>query len=108
MMAKEIRMSQINTTVGENNSLDITAHKETGEVSVIYYLDSSRIFRNEEGNSQAITSDKVKVSNLKFYVSKDGNIQPRVTIVMTVESTGQKPEQQAKINLQTTISSRAY
>ena len=71
------------------------------------------------GNTQLLTGKGLKVNNLKFYISpledpfipdfdpSTGN-QPRVTIVMTIQSVGTRPEQIATVFLQTTASSRYY
>lgn len=101
-MAREIRMSTINTSAG--NNLGITAYKVTGDESVIYSLSGDQILRNGE----AVTSSQIQVSQLKFYVNQDPNIQDRVTIMIAVQNIAQKPKQQVKINLQTTISLRDY
>jgi len=113
-IAKEIRMSTINSSSGYSGSeLKITAHKQSGDVEVSYRLQNNKIERGEGSlpDYQAITSDDVKVTNLMFYLN-DYNIivgpHPRVTVVIETEAIGDKPEQQAKINLQTTLSSRSY
>lgn len=103
MMSREIRMSKINSSHGYDDELDITAFKPSGSEDVIYQLRDGLILRN----SQPITSAKVVVSALDFYIRKNG-VQPNVTVAMTIETTGAKPEQKAKINLETTISSRDY
>lgn len=102
MMAREIRMSEINTAAGLQNSLDITAHKATGDEAILYSLSNYQIMRN----GQPITSDQVKINYLGFYVTK--NLQPRVTINLQVIAQGGKPSEQAQMNLQTTIVSRSY
>ena len=104
MMAKEIRMSTINSSGGENQTLDITAHKATGDESAVYALSGGQILRN----GQAITSGKIQVNQLKFYINKGSGAQDMATVVLTLEDKEQKIEEQAKINLETTISSRAY
>lgn len=103
LMAREIRMSTINTSERQSNILEITAYKSSGSEDVSYELSGGQILRN----SQAITSEKVKVSSLNFYIRKN-NIQPNVTITMTIETFGEKASQKSKINLETTISSRDY
>lgn len=59
-----------------------------------------------------VTNQQMKVSRLDFYISGLGtsespNLQPRVTIVLEAEGTSQRPGERAKLNLQTTVTSRA-
>lgn len=69
----------------------------------------------------AITPKGVGLTNLKFYVAPIdnpfyfdptsgyvSNVQPHVTVVMSLASVGGKAAEQASINLQTTATSRAY
>jgi len=103
-ISREIRMSEVKTGEGTFNSLDITAHKPTGDEDVSYKLSSDEITRNDI----SITSQNtVKITDLKFYVKKN-SVQPRVTIVIKAESKGEKQEQISKIHLQTTVVSREY
>ncbi|MCD6284112.1 prepilin-type N-terminal cleavage/methylation domain-containing protein [bacterium] len=103
-MSREIRMSEVKTGEGTFSSLDITAHKPTGDEDVSYKLSSDEITRNDI----SITSQNtVKITDLKFYVKKN-SVQPRVTIVIKAESKDGKQEQISKIHLQTTVVSREY
>ena len=100
-IAKEVRMSEIRSSDGGITVLDIT-HPENGDIT--YVFSGTQILRNTE----PINSDEVEVSG-SFYV--DGklagdNEQPRVTIIMKVSTTGVKIEEQAEINLQTTLTQR--
>ncbi len=102
-MAKEIRMSEINNsdTIGiGDTTLNIT--HPSGNIT--YTFTGTQILRN----SEPINSDEVNVGG-KFYIDgKTGgdDEQPRVTIVMKVETTGAKVEEQSEINLQTTLTQR--
>lgn len=100
-IAKEIRMSEFNASDGEASVLNIT-HPISG--NIIYTFTGTQILRN----SEPINSDEVNVGG-RFYV--DGKAagddeQPRVTIVIKVETTGAKVEERSKINLQTTLTQR--
>lgn len=97
-MSKEIRMSKINSPDGLSDSLNVTNSK--GE-AINYNFSDSQLLRGAE----ILNSNQIKATG-NFYVQKIG--QPKVTIAMTVENKAIKPEQRAKINLETTISSRAY
>lgn len=108
MMAKEIRMSHIKGTTTQN-SLDIEAVKPEGIEAISYTLSNGRIMRrDDQGNDRPITSSEINVSNLKFYVN--GIIDPPslITITMTLEGKGAKPEEKVKMNLQTTLSTRDF
>ena len=67
--------------------------------------------------TQYLTGKGLKVQNLAFYISPSTNpfipfavssSQPRVTIVMSIQSIGNKPDQIATSFVQTTVSSRYY
>ncbi len=101
-VAKEVRMSEIRTSDGASAILYIY-HSEQGDIT--YVFTGTQITRNGE----AISSDEVQVQGM-FYIdgreSGGDDEQPRVTIVMKAQTTGAKIEEQAEINLQTTLSQR--
>ena len=104
VMAKEIRMAENTSTVnGSYNTLTITNSKG---IDIVYSLDGTRIKRKIGGiNNTWITSDKIKVTNLNFFVNNwdlSAGPQPRITISMIVKSGD------SEINLQTTLSLRIY
>lgn len=97
-MAKEIRMSEING--GDTNSLDIT--RSNGD-AVHYLLSNGKLYQNDI----QVNSDEISVDG-GFYIvgiGEDG-LQPRVTIVFKVQGVGSRPEEQAFMNVQTTLSQR--
>lgn len=101
-IAKEIRMSKIRTSDGQNTVLNIS-HPINGDIT--YEFTGTAITRNDE----KINSDEVEVSG-KFLV--DGRTpgddeQVRVTIVMKVKAVGVKIEEKTDIGLQTTFSQRS-
>lgn len=104
-IAKEIRMSQINSVSATN--LDITRHDGT---NVVYTFDpvEKQIERNDGSISGPINSDEILVTG-SFYDlgigSGDGQ-QPRITIVIKVETSGLKTEEKAEIDIQTTLNPR--
>lgn len=73
-------------------------------------------------NWASITSRGVRVVSLNFYIAplvdpfklnaENGTYasdnQPRVTVVLSVEGVGVRPEEQTTVNLQTTVSNRIY
>lgn len=78
----------------------------TSDVKLVKYdMDSGRLRRTVEGVSDLITSDKIEITSLKFYIRN--NIiaeQPRLTISIKANPKGNsKP-----INVQTTISIKGY
>lgn len=104
-IAKEIRMSQINSVT--STTLNIT--RSDGE-SVSYFFNNAggRIERTDSSTSGPINSDEVSVTG-SFYgwgVGKGDKQQTRVTIVMKTQATGAKPEEQAEVDLQTTLCQR--
>ncbi len=105
-MVREIRMSKINTGEGETDTLNITNSK--GE-TIDYKFDLPGAFGRPAEllrGGVLLIPENIDIIG-KFYVKSD-DAQPRVTIVMKVKSKGGKPEEQAEINLQNTVSSRSY
>ena len=104
-IAKEIRMSEIRTIDGESSVLDFT-HPVNGDIR--YSFVDNQLVREDSTTTSPINSDDVRVSG-KFIVNgrtADDNEQPRVTIVIQLETTGSKVEEQAKIDIQTTLTQR--
>lgn len=104
-IAKEIRMSTINNSA--SNSLNIT--RPDGEV-VTYVFTGQTIDRLTANPSTTgpLNSNEVLISG-GFYttgIGLDDSQQPRVTIVMKIEATGEKKEQESEINIQTTLCPR--
>lgn len=116
MMMKEIRMSKImipaEDIVGERSNLQtldrLTVLKNTGETVIYSKNNDEQLIRQIESESLPINSDKVKVTNLKFYISSipplyiESDYYRRVTLVLRLES----KDGNASLNLQTTISPR--
>lgn len=102
-MAKEIRMSEIISSDGETTVLNVT---EPALGDITYRFTGNDL----ERNGDKINSDEVRVQGRFFIDGKTAgdDEQPRVAIVMKVETTGAKSEEKAEINLQTTLSSRKY
>ena len=100
-MAKEIRMSTINSSNGVLGSLAIT--RSDGD-PVDYTITSGKLFRNDK----QVNSDEVTITgffSIEGYGESDG-FQPKVTISIGVNDTSGKVEGRAKINIQTTLSQR--
>lgn len=102
-MTKEIRMSIIN-----NSTLTTLFLTRSDGQSVSYVFSGNKLERTSPSSSGPINSEEVSI-NGRFYVegigTGDGR-QPKVTIIMRAESTGQKVEEKAKIDVQTTLSQR--
>ncbi|MEX2052896.1 MAG: prepilin-type N-terminal cleavage/methylation domain-containing protein [Candidatus Paceibacterota bacterium] len=109
VMAKEIRVAQVNTadTVcpgTPSNTLNIT-HPVNGDI--IYSLSNGVIHRNVNGTDSILSSNTVEFTRVQFCISGAtffDDRQPRVTIIASVRST--KTQQQATIDFQTTLSQR--
>jgi len=113
MMMKEIRMSQIDLPEGEFSSQTLDSlsvvKNITGEkVTYTLDLDNEQLMRQAGSDYLPINSDKVRVTNLKFYISsipelyKESNYYRRVTFVLGLES----KDGNATLDLQTTVCSR--
>jgi len=100
-ISKEIRMGDFEAVDGESLTFSIE-HPVLGDLT--YGFNGTQILENNE----PINSDEVRVEG-RFFVdgeTDDDNEQPRVTIIMKVKTVGNKTEEQAEINLQTTIFQR--
>jgi len=107
IMSRELRMA---LTIYEDEANKCDAELDfinsNGE-SQRYNLSGEQLIKTVTGVSEEITSQKVKVSKLDFCVNDfvDEDIQPRINILMTIESA---KDPLVKISLQTTVSLRAY
>ena len=96
-ISKTARMAKFQTS--SDGSILNLQHPTKG--GVIYDLDSGRI----RENGIAITSGKIRIERFWFDVSgmtPDDNLQPKITVIIK----GKDLNNQAEINLQTTISQR--
>ena len=113
-IAKEIRMSEIKNLDGPSATLSIY-HLEHLDVEYKFTGNTGnpntewQITRKDVDGVATLNSDEVKVEGT-FYVDGKGvdEKQPRVTIIMKVRTTGDKVEERAEINLQTTLSQRDF
>jgi len=104
MISKEIRMmSEITTKDTVSTTLNF---KNSKEEDVVYNLSNGQLLRN----GKPITSSKVTVEELKFYVN-DWDItngpQPRITINMVMKISDSNLGG-TKMRLQTTLTGRIY
>lgn len=103
-IAKEIRMSTVNSNP---NIYTLKITRPNGE-SITYSFTGGAINRTSPSASGPINSPEVSVSG-RFYtlgIGTGDNQQPRVSIVMKVESTSAKVEEKSEINIQATLSPR--
>lgn len=98
-ISKEIRTSQIISSDGTTNTLQI---KNANGENVEYVFSNKQITRNGE----ILNSGNIKTDG-RFYIKKT-NSQPRATVIMVLNYKSDKPEESVKINLETTMSSRIY
>lgn len=102
-MAKEIRMSTINSSTF--GSLSLT--RPDGS-TVIYTISGGKIERTSSLSSGPISSDEVFVSGT-FYTEGIGpgdGLQPKLTIALEIESMGVRAEEKSEIHIQTTLCQR--
>ena len=111
MISKEIRMMSEITT--KNTASDTLVFKNSKDPvqNIVYSLSGGQLMRSVDGGIQyPITSSKVEVTDLTFYIN-DWNLttgpQPTVTVNMVMEiSDGAFGKASAR--LQTTLSGRIY
>jgi len=106
MMSREIRMAKsIDSNEADTFDSEIDFTNSDGD-SITYAYDINKDCLTR--NSSCITSDKVNVGNLIFYVNDFdliNNPQPRVTISMTIASTA---DTSVNMGFQTSISPKIY
>jgi len=105
-IAKEVRMSR-GPKIGVNGELEVDAVKAGNTVigPIKYELKDGQIHRGDT----EITSNNAEITDLKFLVNSiSGEYHPRITIFMKAKVDGSKPEENAEISLQTTVSLRSY
>ncbi len=108
-MAKEIRVSKIsgpdtNCPSSPATSLSIT-HPVNG--NIVYSLNGTSVQRTVGGTATTISSNTIEFTRLQFCISGTpigDQKQPRVTILASIRS--KKTQQQAGIDIQTTVSQR--
>lgn len=98
-LIKEIRMAKIKSADGESATLSI-GHPINGDIA--YNFDGTNLTRK----GIILNGSDVEVSG-KFYV-RVNDVWPKVTITMKVKSKSTKTEEQAEVNLQNSVSSRAF
>jgi len=115
-IAREIRMADVVTGEGGYEELDIINYKGE-EVKFKWFLDEAqkqlKVKRGDEPYN-SLTSEDVELTNLQFYVRKCTtaepiiDIQPRVTISMSLRSANPHYQEATETYLETTISTRIY
>ncbi len=85
--------------------------KDLDDQCQIFFLDSvsGQLMQTKGGVTLPLTSDKLKITSLKFFLSGESqtdNLQPRVTVFLEIKGKGQKIEEQPLMKIQTTISQR--
>ena len=110
-ISREIRMALTIYEDEEDKCDDELDFINSNGESQRYSLSGGQLIKTVTGVSEEITSQKVKVSELVFcvndFIDDDGDLQlqPRINILMTIESV---KDPLVKISLQTTVSLRAY
>ncbi|MBD3282227.1 MAG: prepilin-type N-terminal cleavage/methylation domain-containing protein [Candidatus Portnoybacteria bacterium] len=105
-IAKELRMSEINSV--SSNTLNIT-RSDGREVEYVFVDgDLERSLPSDPSSSGVINSDQVNIEGFFYGIGVGGGDgqQPRITIVLNISSTGGRIEEQAQIEIQTTLSPR--
>ena len=111
-IGKAIRMSEIQTSDGANQTSLVISHATKGTVTyTLVTVDSDKQVQEAAATTDYISSTNVTVDKLYFTVSGVGttapNTQPRVTIVLKVKSKSTVGSMyQVEVNFQTTVSQR--
>jgi hypothetical protein len=102
-MAKEVRMSVLNTNTNTNTSISIT---NSDNVSLNYAFSGGKLYRAD----RQISPDNIEITQGRFRVEQLVAPNPevvKITIVMAVRGRGTKIAEQTVLNLQTTVAQRA-
>jgi prepilin-type N-terminal cleavage/methylation domain-containing protein len=109
-MSRKIRMAKKDLTSGCNfeSVTDGIKFLNYEKEDQWFILEDGQIKEKKDGDPDftALTSDNFEVKNLSFGLSgrcQTDNLQPRVTIVMEIQTKEVEPQ---KLNIQTTISQR--
>ena len=102
-MTKEIRMSVISAVADSS----ISIIRSDGQI-VTYLFSGNKIERTSPSSDGPINSDEVLVNGRFFAtgIGKADGLQPKITIIMNVQSVGSRIEEQVSIDLETTLSQR--
>jgi len=112
-MTKEIRMSTINSSSAEGVSTLYITNSKGEDVNYVFDNTNKRLLRQNPilspDQNQILSPDNIELTG-SFYITKKTSAPeaPKVTIVMKLKAKGVKPEQQAVVDLQTTVSARGY
>ncbi|MFA4881012.1 MAG: type II secretion system protein [Candidatus Doudnabacteria bacterium] len=119
-IAQTVRRYGIDYSSSINNPASSLVLARQDKESITFFKGGDNRLKMQIGTAAAenILSDKVKVDDLKFwivpvsdpFVLGGPNEQPRVTIVLSLSQSKNtaKPEEQASIRVQTTITQRIY
>ncbi|MBI2454430.1 MAG: prepilin-type N-terminal cleavage/methylation domain-containing protein [Parcubacteria group bacterium] len=105
-MGRSIRQSVIVTGNGTGSTLTVN-HPTKGVTT--YVLDNSQVKESVGGNTVALSSSNVSVQGLTFIVQGNGstdNIQPKVTISISLKNAQGAASTESIANLQTTVTPR--
>lgn len=105
-MVKEIRQSQINSADSGGNPINVLNITNSASETFDYQFDNTnkRLLRN----GFAVSPSDVEVTG-NFYIKKnDFPSYSVITIVMKMERTSAKPEEKAKIYIQSTVTPRTF
>ncbi|OGE80370.1 MAG: hypothetical protein A2826_02850 [Candidatus Doudnabacteria bacterium RIFCSPHIGHO2_01_FULL_43_23] len=121
LLVREIRNGSLSYSAysgGTIASPTQTLHLVGSEgVAESIFLSGTSIALTKGGTTSNITSNKVLVSNMNFYIAPSTNpfcvgcpdVQPRITFTFTLTSNiNTRPTDQAKTVIQSTVSSRSY
>ncbi len=111
-MNKEIRMAQkspsgkcADNKVYDSTNNILTFENKNGEC-IRYSEANNQLYRSVNDNALPMTSKKLKISNLNFYI--DNTNQPVITYTMKLESKNGRKINLSPINIQSTLTSRYY
>lgn len=107
-MGRSIRQSSLTSQGNIDGPSLVIEHPTEGQITY-EFLNNKIMETVGYGSPVALSSDNVYVSRLNFKVSGNNandKTQPRVTISISLRSTGNKPNEQSDIDLQTTITPR--
>ena len=76
-----------------------------------FFLDEGQLKQKKNNLTETLelTSSKLQITSLKFFLngeSQEDNLQPKVTISLTIRGSGQRIEEQPTMIIQTTVSQR--
>jgi prepilin-type N-terminal cleavage/methylation domain-containing protein len=107
-LSRAVRMAKTGTIQLTRVGQGIIFQTQTGASQEIFF-NGQQLQVTENGNTENLTSSDVQIDSFRINISGEtigDYIQPKVTVVLSASTTGNKVEEITNIKVQTTVSQR--